>query len=129
MSKGQKGQENEPTSKKSLTSQVKRGLSHIVRRRSSRNQDQHPQLVKQESNPGTRSSRNRPQRTASSASATSSSSFRLSFGSSSSNSLPSSQEEESVRKLQEKLRNEQINLEEEVFSSDDESYHSASEET
>lgn len=122
VTKGQQGQE----AKKSLTSQVKRGLSNIVRRRSSRNQEQPPKLVKQPSNPGS-GSRSRPKRTASSASAASSSSFHLSFGSSSSqNSLPSSQEEESVRKLQEKLRNERDLLDLST-SSDEESYHSASE--
>ena len=103
----------------SLKSQVKKGLTSIVvtasRRRSTQAAYKQPKLVTSSSLPRGDSP---PLH------------LQASFDSSGSNSLPSSQEEESVRRLQEKLRLEQLDVSKVSTSSEsDQSYHSASEGT
>jgi len=142
-----KGSQEEAGKKISLKSQVKKGLTNIVRRKSSAaktlqqnaiikssSQENPPQaLVTAPNHTGHQSLLDKlPQRTVSNTSSVNSSprlfNLQLSFDSSG-NSLPSSQEEESVRKLQEKLSQDKELLElsgtSSTLSSDD-SYHSAS---
>jgi len=111
---GKKGNSN------SLKSQVKKGLTSIVvtasRRRSSQTATQAKQQKLVTSTSSSRQARGGSPPLH----------LQSSFDSNGSNSLPSSQEEESVQRLREKLAAEQLDLSK-LSDESDESYHSASE--